>query len=157
MHRIVTVLVAMSCLTLNAVAIQTGAARPAPGACSLLTKEVLAAHTPESTPSFTLMIQVPAQEEKIGTGSSCQYGGVMLQVDPFPVANFERLFGKYTSVTGVGERAYFHDNAGRWAELAVLAGGRMVTIQMSVPTGKSAASIQPNTVALANAVLAKLK
>jgi hypothetical protein len=157
MRRIVAVLLAVSCLTSNAVALQSGAAKPAPAACSLLTKELLAAHTPASTQSFTLMMQVPAQEGKIGTGSSCEYGGVMLQVDPFPVANFERLFGKYTSVAGVGERAYFHDNKGRWAELAVLAGGRMVTIQMGVPTEKTAASIQPNTVALAKAILAKLK
>jgi hypothetical protein len=38
-----------------------------------------------------------------------------------------------------------------------VAGARMVTIQMDVPTGKTAAGIQSNTVSLAKAVLAKLK
>jgi hypothetical protein len=33
----------------------------------------------------------------------------------------------------------------------------MITIQMTVPDGKTAAAIQPNTVALAKALLAKLK
>jgi hypothetical protein len=78
-------------------------------------------------------------------------------VDPFPAANFDRLFGKWTPVSGVGDKAYFRDNGGRWAELAVMAGGRMLTIQMDVPTGKTAASIQPNIVALATAILPKLK
>jgi len=81
----------------------------------------------------------------------------MLQIDPFPVASFERLFGKWTPVPDVGDKAYFRDNQGEWAELGVVAGARMITIQMDVPKGKTAAGIQSNTVSLAKAVLAKLK
>jgi hypothetical protein len=123
----------------------------------LLTKELLAAHSPASKQSFALTIKIPPQEEKAGDGTGCQYGDVMLQIDPYPAASFEKLFGKWSAVSGVGERAYFRDNGGRWAELAVLAGKRVMTIQMDVPEGKTAASIQSNTVALANAILPKLK
>jgi hypothetical protein len=78
-------------------------------------------------------------------------------LDPYTVSKFEGMFGKYTPVAGVGDKAYFHDNKGRWAELAVVGHGHMITIQMTVPDGKTAAAIQPNTVALAKALLAKLK
>ena len=58
---------------------------------------------------------------------------------------------------GVGDEAYFRDNRGEWGELYVRAGARVLTIQMDVPTGRTAAAIQPNTIALAKALLPKLK
>ena len=152
MRRVISVLAIMSVIAVKAMAGQS-----APSACALLTKELLAAHSPASKQSFALMMKIPPQEEKAGAGTGCQFGDVMLQLDPFPVANFDRLFGKWSPVSGVGDRAYFRDNGGRWAELAVLAGKRMITIQMDVPEGKTSASIQPNTVALANGILQKLK
>jgi len=127
------------------------------GACSVLTKELITAHSPASKETLNVIMKIPQQEEKAGAGSSCQHGDVMLQIDPFPVASFERLFGKWMPVPGVGDKAYFRDNQGGWAELGVVAGARMITIQMDVPKGKTAAGIQPNTVSLAKAVLAKLK
>jgi hypothetical protein len=161
MRPMIAVLFVVSCVAPQAMASQSGgrgaATKPATGACALLTKDLLAAHTPAAKESLKLMFTIPPQEEKAGAGSFCQHGDVMLQVDPFPVANFERLFGKWTPVSGVGDRAYFRDNRGNYAELAVVAGGRMITIQMDVPTGRTAASIQSNTVGLAKAILAKLK
>jgi hypothetical protein len=128
-----------------------------PTACALLTKDVLAAHTPASPESFKLMLSVPPMEDKVGGGTACSYGGVTLQVDPFAAANFERLFGEWTPVSGVGTKAFFRQNRNAHAELAVLAGSRILTLQMSVPDGRTPSSIQPNVVGLAKAVLPKLK
>ena len=160
MRLVIAVVLVVSGVVLNAAGFQTsgGAAKaPATSACSILTKELLAAHSPASKDTFALIVKIPPQEDKIGAGSSCQYGDTNLQIDPFPVANFEKLFGKWTPVAGVGDRAYFRDNRGEWAELAVVSGARMVTIQMDVPRGGTAATIQPNTVSMAKAVLAQLK
>ena len=156
-----SLVVAMSLAVPEVTALQAGnrgaAAKPFTGACAILTKDLLAKHSPAAKDSFKLFINIPPEEEKAGNGTLCQYGDVMLQLDPFPVANFEKLFGKWTPVAGLGDKAYFRDNRGEWAELGVVAGGRMITIQMDVPTGKTAAAIQSNTVGLARDILAKLK
>ena len=80
-----------------------------------------------------------------------------MQVDPFVPAVFERQKkNTWVVVPGLGDTAYFVDNSGRWAELYVNAAGRVLTIQMDIPMGKTAASIQPNVIALAKAILPKL-
>ena len=81
-----------------------------------------------------------------------------MQIDPFPATNLERLVQKdWAPVPNVADAAYFHDNRGRYAELMLRSGSRLLTIQMDVPTGRTAASIQSNTIALAKALLPKLK
>jgi hypothetical protein len=81
-----------------------------------------------------------------------------MNVDAFAPVAFERLRDSTrVSLAKVGDRAYFRDNKGRWAEVYVLAGSHVLTIQMDVPSGRTAQSIQPNVVALANAVLPQLK
>jgi len=132
-------------------------------ACAVLTKEVLAQTTPLEKQGFDLVMRVPPDEDVFGTrGSACHYGTVTLQIDPFLPATVERARATsktpYTPVAGVGDSAYFHDNRGTYAELFVIFGGsRVLTIQMSVPMGKTAAALQPNVIALAKAVLPKLK
>src|SRR5262245_6651875 len=145
--------VLMTSVVLDAMSLQGGKkgedGKPAPGACSILTRDLVVAHSPASTESLNLMLKIPPQEEKIGSnGSACQNGDVMLQINPFPVANFDAMFGKWAAVPGVGDKAHFRDNRGEWAELAVVASGRVITVQMDVPSGKKAADIQSNTVAL---------
>jgi hypothetical protein len=162
MRLMMVLSLAMSSVALDAMAQQAGKqgadAKPAAGACSILTRDVVMAHSPASKEALNLIMKIPPQEDKIGAaGSACQHGDVMLQINPFPVANFDAMFSRFTPVPGVGDKAHFRDNRGEWAELAVLAGNRMITVQMDVPSGKTAASIQSNTVALAKAVLAKLK
>jgi hypothetical protein len=153
MRLMLVVSMAVSSMVSQASAVQSAK----PGACSVLTRDLLIAHSPASKESLNITLKVPPQEEKAGSGSGCQYGDVMLQIDAFAADTFDRTFGKWTPVAGVGQKAYFRDNGGRWAELAAVAGGRVITIQMDVPTGRTAASIQPNTVSLAKAILAKLK
>ena len=133
-------------------------AKPSVSACALLTKEVITQVTPYDKQALDLVLRVPPMEDKVGaSGSACSYGGVTMQVDPFAPAVFERQKDKMVAVPGLGDAAYFGDRSGRWAELFVSAAGRVLTIQMDVPTGRTAASIQPNAIALAKAILPKLK
>jgi hypothetical protein len=145
---------AMAPLAARDAAGQAGAAK---SACALLTKDVLAAHTPTSIESFKLMMSMQPMEDKVGAGTACSYGGVTLQLDPFAAASFDRLFGEWTPVAGIGTKAFFRQNRNAYAELAVLSGSRILTLQMSVPDGRTPSSIQPNVVALAKALLAKMK
>jgi hypothetical protein len=137
----------------------SGSARSAVHACSLLTKELVTQIAPHEKPALNLMLMVPPMEDAVGpSGSACSYGGITLQVDPFPVATLERTVQKdWTPVPNVADAAFFHDNRGRYAELMLRSGPRVLTIQMDVPQGKTAVSIQSNTVALAKALLPKLK
>src|SRR5262245_57868990 len=148
--RVILVLAVMVSLVATLTAQSKGAGgAPAPSACSILTNELVLAHSPASKQSKDMLFKIPPQEDKIGpTGSACQNGDVMLQINPFPLANFDAMFGKWAAVPGVGDKAHFRDNRGEWAELAVVASGRVITVQMDVPSGKKAADIQSNTVAL---------
>lgn len=56
---------------------------------------------------------------------------------------------------GAGEAAFFRSNRNRYAELMWTATHHF-TLQVSVPTGSTAEAINPNTIALANAIIAKL-
>jgi len=161
MRRLVASFVLIGSFASQSVALQSpaaGAPRPAARACPLLTREVVTQVTPYDKAAFDLVMQVPPQEDSVGSGSACTYGGITMQVDPFAPAVFEKQRTKeWVPIADVGDTAYFFDRRGQWAELYVRAGERVLTIQMAVPTGRTAASVQPNVVALARAILAKLK
>lgn len=100
------------------------------------------------------------EEEAIGaTGSACEYGDVRLQVNPFGKGAQRRdAPGKeWQAVADLGESAFFRRNGSQYAELMVWAGANHITIQFGVPTGSTPESIRPNTIALANAILPKLR
>ena len=107
---------------------------------------------------LNLLLAVPPMEDSIGSsGSGCDYGGIRIQIDPFPRAVFEKQRQPtWIVVPAVGDISYFRDNQGMWAELYMSAGPHVVTIQMDIPDGRTAASIQSNAVALAKAILSKL-
>ena len=161
MRQIVGLLLMMSCLTEVKAALSARGAqtKPAIRACTLLTKEVVTQVTPYDKKALDLVLLVPPMEDSLGaSGSACSYGGITMQVDPFAPAVFERTKKPtWAVVPGLGDTAYFVDNGGRWAELYVAAEGRVLTIQMDIPMGKTATSIQPNVIALAKAILPKLK
>jgi hypothetical protein len=163
MGRIVVSLLVMSWFASHWTALQTerGPAAPTEAihACSLLTKELVTQHTPLSKQSFDLVIQIPPSEDGVGqSGSQCTYGGVTLTIDAFTPEYFEKVrTPAWVPVPGVGDTAYFRDNGGRLAELYVRTNAHGLGIQMDVPTGRTSASIQPNAIALAKAILPKLK
>jgi len=161
MRLIVALLLVMGCfIEVKAFQSARGAqtAKPAVRACALLTKELVIQVTPYDKKTLDLVLTVPPMEDSLGaSGSACSFGGITMQVDPFAPAVFERQKkDTWVVVPGLGDTAYFVDNSGRWAELYVNAAGRVLTIQMDIPMGKTAASIQPNVIALAKAILPKL-
>jgi hypothetical protein len=60
-------------------------------------------------------------------------------------------------VPGVGDRALFRENGRDFAELFVQVGRHTLTIQMNVPVGMTPADIRPTTIALANALVPRLR
>lgn len=162
MRQILTLLL-MSGFAMQATAAQStdpATGKQTVGACALLTKELLEKTTPEDRERFEFGLTIPAAEESVGvSGSMCEYGGVLLQIDPFasPARVEESLAVKWTRIPGLGDIAYFRDNAGEWGELYVRAGERVITIQMGVRREHPAESIKPNLIALAEAILPKLK
>ena len=139
---------------------EAAASQAAVRACSLLTKELVLKVTPKKDTSMAFI--VPAQEEAVGAGgSACEYGGIGLQIDPFTPERLETLRKStgqsWAPVAGVGDSAYFRENGTSYAELYVTVGTHTMTIQMSVPTGNTPAAIKPNTIALANALVPKLR
>jgi hypothetical protein len=128
-------------------------------ACSFLTKELVAEYTPLSKQAFALVSGLAPSEDAIGqSGSECTYGGVTFNIDAINPEYFEKTRkAEWKAITGVGDTAYFRDNAGRFAELYVRTGSHSFTIQMDVPTGRTSVAIQPNVIALAKAILPKVK
>jgi len=161
MRRVVPfVLAAASLLPMATVHSQGGAGKQTIRACSLLSKELVVKVLP--TPHNKFVLDMPPQEEPLGTsGSACDYAGIGLQIDPFTPARLDALYkelGKtWTPVPDVGDGAYFRDNRGMFAELFARAGARVFTIQMSVPTGSTAESVKPTIIALAKAIVPKLR
>jgi hypothetical protein len=137
----------------------SSASTEAPGACSLLTKELVTRVTPLDKQALDLVMQLPPDEEPVGPGSYCEYGSIGLEIDPFerPATVERQLDKEWAPLPDVADAAYFRDNKGRWAELYARAGGHVFTIQMSVPTGRTTESIKPNVIALAKAIVSKLQ
>ena len=161
MYQVVLLLLSGLALASIAVDDQSGAAAKPPSirACSILTKELALKFTAANKKIFEIL---PPEEEQMGTtGTACEYGDFRLQVDPFPVDRVEQLRKEqgqnWTPVQDVGDRAYFHNNRNRYAELIVTAGTHAFTIQMSVPTGGTAESVRTNVIGLANAIVPKLR
>lgn len=100
------------------------------------------------------------EEEPMGSnGSACEYASVRLQLNPFGRNHPTREpAGKdWQAVTGVGDAAFFRRNGSQYAELFVWTGPHHFTIQFGVPPGGTPESIRPNTIELANAIVASLR
>src|SRR5688572_19157169 len=131
--------------------------KPAIRACEVLTRDLVAKY---DTQNPKLRDLIPRQEEAIGShGSSCNDGGILIQIDPFLRSDTYRKSPPkdWLAVSGVGDTAYFRNNGNQWAELMVWTGARHFTIQLSVPNGGTAESVKPNTIGLATALIARLK
>jgi hypothetical protein len=128
-------------------------------ACSLLSKELVAKYWPGDKRAFEVL---RPEEEPLGaTGSSCDYGTIGLQVDPFTPQQVDQIAKEksteWSAVPGLGDSAYFRNNRNRFAELLVRTGAHTFTIQMGVPMGKTADAIKPDTIAVAREILPRLQ
>jgi hypothetical protein len=158
MRRVVTLLVAISSITSEAAAIQTGSGAPAAGqpavrACAVLTRDLVAPFTENKA----VLDLLPPEEEALGTsGTACEYGAVRLQL--FPGRGGKRTVSAkdLQPISGAGEGGYFRSNRDIYAELMVWTAKHSLDLQVSVPSGGTAEAIKPDVVALANAIIAKL-
>ena len=155
--RLAIVLLLASAVVTTAEARQTSA-KPRASACALLTKDLVVQHTPYTKESQAVLMQFQPEEEALGTaGSACSYLGVTFQLDPFRAPQrLEADMAKAWTPAGLGDVSFFRDNQGEWAELYVRKGSRVITLQIDIPDGRTAAEIKPNTIALGKALLAKL-
>jgi hypothetical protein len=162
MPLLLTAAVLIASLALPPAASQTrgATAQPAIRACSLLTRELVRKVTPYEGKALEISLAGGPEENTLGAGGSdCSDGGISLLVDPrFSFDSFRKQKGweQAEHIAGVGDEALFHDNIGEWAEMVVRSGSHVFTIQMDIPTGKTAASVKPNVVALAKAILPAL-
>lgn len=161
MRAIITPVFLAACLAAGAAGAQTGAkpatGKPAIRACSLLTRDLAKKYGTHNPKMFELF---KPEEEAIGShGSSCNDGGIFLQVDPFVQSdNLRKSPPKdWQPVAGVGDTAFFHDNRGRYAELMVWSGAHHLTLQLNVPDGSTSESVKPKATGLAMELIAKLK
>jgi hypothetical protein len=164
-NQVVGMVLVIGCLwsgaTASAAPAQSGAAPQAQrlNACSFLPRPLMEKVTPGPVNKF--VFEMKAHEEPVGTaGSACDYAMTALQIDPFARSEEMRRNspGKdWQGLRGVGDAAYFRNNANRWAEAIVWTGTHHFTIQLSVPDGSTAEAIKPNVIMLANAIVEKLR
>lgn len=156
MRHVVSLTVAIGCISLQPLAFQPtsgGAAAGPPRACAVLTKDLVAPFTQNKS----VLDLIPPEEETLGTsGTACEYGAVRLQL--FPGRGGKRALSvkDLQPVSGAGDGGYFRSNQDRYAELMVWTSKHSLDLQVSVPTGRTAEAIKPDVMALANAILKKL-
>ena len=158
MRHVVTLFVAISCITSLAAASQTpsggaAAGQPAVRACAVLTRDLVVPFTENKK----ILDLIPPQEEALGTsGTACEHGAVRLQL--FLGRGGKRTVSAkdFQPISGAGEGGYFRSNRDRYAELMVWTGKHSLDLQVSVPSGRTAEVIKPDVIALANAIIAKL-
>jgi hypothetical protein len=133
-----------------------GAARPKP--CAWLTAEIVKKVSVANHKSGAL----PAPAElPLPSGVACEWGDVVLQIDPFPPTQLDKLrltdTKNWESVSGVGDAAYFHNVQNAVGELFVRVGARTFGLLITIPVGTTAAAFKPNFIAVANQIVPKLR
>ena len=131
---------------------QSGAS-PQINACSLLPKEEVKRHLPWE-PMFD---QMRLEENSIApAGSACGYPTVNIQVVPSTskLVELARKQSGLEPVSGIGDEAFFRNNADRTAELLVRKGKHVLMLQ--APASNKIASVKPGVLSLAKALVAKL-
>jgi len=133
------------------------AAPPDIKACSLLPKDLV---MKVSGAPNKAVFDLPPSEEPVGkTGSACDYANIRLQIDPFPWATLETAAkkDKMTPVPDVGDAAYFGNRNSQFAEMMGRVGSHTFTIQMGVNFQSTPEQMKPNVIALAKAIVPKIK
>ena len=155
MRQFVTSFVVVSCLSTPVVALQTrgAGAKPAIKACAILTRDLV---EPFAANKRVLDLMEP-EEEVTGSMSACEYGIVRFQHAPFPAGGKRIAPTGYEPLPGLGDEAFFRNNRNTYAELVVWSGAHYFTLQVGVPTGSTVEAIKPRTIALARAIMQKLK
>jgi hypothetical protein len=131
-----------------------------PGACSLLTKELVLRVTPETNKTeLSRLFSTPPEEHRLGPDRSlCDYAGLTVSLNPVHPESFEaklRNDKAWVPIPGLGNAAWYRGVMGAMGELYVRSGPRTLGVAITIPEGRTAESIKPNAVALAKAVLSR--
>ena len=158
MRSIIIALLLSSCLHAAASAQPRVGTQPIKP-CSLLTRELV---DKVSAGNRQAIDSTGPKELNLGASSSaCEWGEVILQIDPFPPARLEELRQKdgknWETVPGVGDAAYFHNVQNALGELFVRVGTRTFGVLITIPGGSTAAAFKPHFVMVANAIVPKLR
>jgi hypothetical protein len=159
MRRVVTMMlaaaaVASSALEMPVVAYQSTAATIK--VCQLLPR----AEVKKLIGGNEVFDMIAPKEEALGNyGSSCNYPGVTVQVMTFLQSTLDaaRTRGSLEPVAGVGDQAFLYHNPAGYAELYVQVGSHLLTLQRRIGMGQTIADVRAGTIALANALVAKLR
>ena len=158
--RALPVLAALAMMTGGSPLAAQAANRTSPGACSLLTKELVLQVIPETDKAaLEGRFRSPPEEHRLGPDRSlCAYAGLTVHLNPFHAESFEAGLRKdksWVPIPGLGDAAWFHDVPGFMGELYVRSGRRNLGVGIEIPEGRPAESVKPAAVALAKAVLAR--
>ncbi len=159
MHHVFMLFVAISWIMPPGAGSQTppgssAAGHPSVRACAVLTRDLVAPFTENKK----ILDLIPPQEEALGTvGTACEYGAVRLQLYPGRGGKRTVSAKDLQPISGAGEGGYFRNNRDRYAELMVWTSKHSLDLQVSVPSGRTAEAIKADVVALANAIIAKLR
>jgi hypothetical protein len=158
MRHVVSLVAVLACLTPRHAASQApssgaGAGQPGVRACEVLTRDLVIPFTENPA----ILDLFPPEEETLGTtGTACEYGIVRLQLYPGLGGRGTVTGNDFQPISDAGWNGFFRNNADMYAELMVWTAEHSLTLQVSVPTGRTAEAIRPDVVGLANAIIAKL-
>ena len=176
MRHVITSLLLASCVSSAALAFQAGGSGGAAPlkVCSLLTRDLLMKVSTAAGKSVLERAKPiedwVAQESKeaglpVTPGaSSCKYGRVLLVLNPLARPDQVRTamrartapYTHYEAVSGVGDAAFFEANSA-YANLYVWSGSRHFHIEMAAGFDDDSRAMQSNIVALAQAIIPKLR
>jgi len=160
LERALPVLTALAMMAVGSPLSGQSAKGTAPGACSLLTKELVLQVSPETDKAaLEGRLRTKPEEHLLGANQSlCDYAGVSVHLNPFNPQSFEADLRKdknWVPVPGLGNAAWFHDVKGFMGELYVRSASRTLGVVLEIPQARTAESIKPNAVALAKAILSR--
>ena len=167
MRYVMTALLAAGCVSSAAMASEVRGGVAAGPACELLTPS-LAMEVSTASGRRVLKTAKPSEEVEgmtIAKGASvCDYGRIMLVLNPFARPDQVRsgmrarsgAYKGYEPVPGVGDEAFIESNTA-FVNLYVWTGAGPLHIQMGAGFEDRAAELRPNVIALANAIIPKLR
>jgi len=138
----------------------TAASDPTAHACSVLTRAEVRQLVPWSDQMEKIFPQ--EEEDQFANGSGCEYPSIRVQVMSTSPEQWKRWIESSKNptverVAGVGDEAYIRDNKGLFAELYAKSGSYLISLQKSLKTGETTGASKPQLVALAQAIVAKLR
>jgi hypothetical protein len=172
-HGIGSLLV-VGCVSATALAFHSRSGGASAGqACELLTRDLVMKVSPDARKKtlerekpvddpFAKELQAAGQPVKLGT--SCKYGPVMLQLDPFaqpaPARSAlqarTRPYEAFEPVPGVGDAAFFRANSST-ASMYVWSGTRHFLVEIVAGFMDDAKTLKPNSIELAKGIAFQLR